>query len=97
MGPIPAPSPGQPRRQGEGEIEIVATAGKRVVLAGEAKWTREPVGFAVLEHLRQVVAHLPGADEGTALLLFGRSFDERLLAAAEHERVRLVDLSDLYA
>jgi AAA+ ATPase superfamily predicted ATPase len=95
-GPIPDPRPGQPRRQAEGEIEVVAMAGDRVVLAGEAKWTAEPVGFGVLEHLRRVVLHVPGADARTELALFGRAFDPRLVAAAESERVRLVSLDDLY-
>ena len=96
-GPIPDPRPGQPRRQTEGEIAIVALAGSRVALAGEAKWTTEPVGFSVLEHLRRVVPHLPGADAGTELVLFSRTFDPRLVAAAESERVRLVSVDDLYA
>lgn len=95
-GPIPDPRPGQPRRQAEGEIEVVAMAGNCVVLAGEAKWTTEPVGFGVLEHLRRVVPHVPGADAQTELVLFGRAFDPRLVAAAETERVRLVSLDDLY-
>ena len=55
----------QPRRQTEREVEVVALAGKRVVLAGEAKWSLEPVGFGVLEHLRRVIAHVPGADAAT--------------------------------
>src|SRR6266567_1482035 len=40
-GPIPAPGPGQPQRQVEAELAVVGVAGKRVVVAGEAKWTRE--------------------------------------------------------
>ena len=96
-GPIPDPQPGQPRRQTEGEIEVIAAAGKRVILAGEAKWTVEPVGFGVLNHLRQVVRHVPGADDRTELVLFKRSFEPRLVDAAEQERVRLVSLDDLYA
>ena len=96
-GPIPDPRPGQPRRQTEGGIEVVAMAGNRVALAGEAKWTSEPVGFGVLEHLRRVVPRVPGADAQTELVLFGRAFDPRLVAAAESERLRLVSVDDLYA
>jgi uncharacterized protein len=95
-GPVPDPRPGQPRRHTEGEIDVVAAAGRRVVAAGEAKWTAEPVGFTVLNHLRQIVQHLPGADASTELVLFGRTFDPRLVEAAERERVRLVTLADLY-
>jgi AAA+ ATPase superfamily predicted ATPase len=95
-GSIPDPRPGQPRRQTEGEIEVVGVAGNRVALAGEAKWTAEPVGFGVLEHLRRVVPHVPGADARTELVLFGRAFDPRLVTAAESERVRLVSIDDLY-
>jgi AAA+ ATPase superfamily predicted ATPase len=95
-GPIPDPRPGQPRRQAEGELEVVAAAGQRVVLAGEAKWTSEPVGFGVLNRLRQVVQHVPGADDQTELILFGRTFEPRLVEAAEREWVRLVSVDDLY-
>jgi AAA+ ATPase superfamily predicted ATPase len=95
-GPIPDPRPGQPRRQAEGEIDVVAAAGSRVILAGEAKWTAEQVGFTVLNHLREIVQHLPGADASTELVLFGRAFDPRLVEAAERERVRLVSPTDLY-
>lgn len=95
-GPIPDPRPGQPRRQTEGEIEVVGMAGNRVALAGAARWTSEPVGFSVLEHLRRVVPYVPGADTRTELVLFGRAFDHRLVAAAESEGVLLVSVDDLY-
>ena len=96
-GPIPDPRPGQPRRQTEGEIEVIAMAGNHVALAGEAKWTAGSVGFGVLEHLRRVIPHVPGVDAQTELVLFGRAFDPRLAAAADAERVRLVSVDDLYA
>ena len=88
-GPVPAPTPEQPRRQAEAELEVVGVAGKRVVVAGEVKWTREPVGFSVLNHLRDVVRRVPGVDNDTELVLFGRRFDARLKAAAFDKRVRL--------
>ncbi len=96
-GPIPDPTREQPRRQTEGEIEVIAAAGNRVVLAGEAKWTRQPVGLGALNHLRQVARHVPGADAETELILFGRAFDARLVEAAERERVRLISPETLYA
>ena len=47
--------------------------------------------------LRRVVSHVPGADAETDLVLFGRVFDPRLVAAAASERVRIVSTDDLYA
>jgi uncharacterized protein len=96
-GPIPAPVPDNRRRQAEAEVDVVAVKAGRVVLAGEAKWTAEPVGFAVLNHLREVVHHVPGADEQTQLMLFGRRFDPRLAEAARAEGIRLVSVDELYA
>lgn len=95
-GPIPAPTPEQPRRQTEGEIEVVAASGTRVLLAGEAKWTRDPVGFGILNHLRAVVRHVPGANEHTQLVLFARHFDPRLTDLGGEAGVRLVTAADLY-
>ena len=71
-------------------------AGRRVVVAGEAKWTREPVGFARLNHTRRVAGHIPGVDPDTEVVLFGRAFDSRLVAAASQERVWLVTPDALY-
>jgi AAA+ ATPase superfamily predicted ATPase len=96
-GPVPAPAPGQPRRQSEAELEIVAATGNRVVLAGEAKWTRDPMGFGVFNHLRDVMRHVSGADEETQLILFARALEPRLEAHAADEGVRLVTAEDLYA
>ena len=95
-GPIPAPTADQPRRQMEGEIEVVAVGRNRVLVAGEAKWSPAPVGFAVLNHLRDVLRFVPGADEQTRIALFAREFDPRLEAAASDEGVRLVKPEDLY-
>lgn len=91
----PIPIPGEPRRQTEGELEIIAAHGQRVILAAEAKWTRQPVGLGVLQHLRSVLPHVPGVDASTDVLLFARLFDPRLRDVAEAERVRLVPAADL--
>lgn len=96
-GPVPAPVPGQPRRHIEAELEVVAAQGPDVVLAGEAKWSAEPAGFAVLNHLREVLHHVPGAGSGTQLALFARQFEPRLVAAAEAEGITLVPVPRLYA
>lgn len=95
-GPIPQPTPENPRNQAEGELEIVAVRGDRVLLAGEAKWTREPVGFGALNHLRDVVRHVSGVTKETRLALFGRVFDPRLEAAASAEGLLLVSSAQLY-
>jgi AAA+ ATPase superfamily predicted ATPase len=95
-GQIPAPSVDSPRRQKSAELEVVAVRGGRVVLAGEAKWSTAPVGFATLNHLREVLPHVPGADASTPLVLFGRRFDPRLRERAGDEGVTLVGPDDLY-
>lgn len=96
-GPIARPQPDKPRNQVEGEIEVVAVQGARLALAGEAKWTREPIGFGVLHHLREVVSQVPGTGSDTQLVLFGRSFSPDLRAAAPAEGVMLISVDDLYA
>lgn len=68
----------RPERQREGEIEIIDAVQNRVVLAGEAKWSREPVGLGVSSHLREVLRSVRGAGTETQLVLFGREFDPRL-------------------
>ena len=68
-----------------------------MVLAGEAKWSREPVGFGVLNHLREVTAQVPGMNENTQLVLFGRTFDPKLQTAATAEGVKLITVDHLYA
>ena len=95
-GPVPTPTADYPRRQTEAELEIVAVAQNRVLVAGEAKWSREPVGFTVLNHLREVLHSVPGATTETQLVLFGREFDPRLKASAADEGVRLVSTAELY-
>ena len=96
-GPVSAPTRVQSRRQAEAELDVIGVAGNRVVAAGEAKWTREPISFSALNHLREVLQYVPGANSETELVLFGRQFEARLKAAAVGERVRLVDAADLYA
>jgi hypothetical protein len=96
-GPIPAPAPGQPRRQAEAEVEVVAAREGRVFVLGEAKWTSAPVDLVVLNRLRRVARHVPGADAETRLILFGRRFDARLREAADKELVALVGPEELYA
>lgn len=96
-GLVPKPLPAISRNLSEGEIDVIATQGNQVVLAGEAKWSREPVSFGVFNHLRETVAHVPGAHEQTQLALFGRTFGFNLQTAAAAEGVKLVTVDDLYS
>lgn len=54
------------------ECELVVTQGARVVLAGEAKWSRGQIGHEGLGQLRRTVAAIPGVDARTLLCLFAR-------------------------
>ena len=83
--PVPRPLPSNPRNQVDGEIEVVAARGSRLTLAGEAKWSREPVGFGVLNHLREVAAHVPGAD-GDEETSQAQSDTRRIIGAHAEER-----------
>lgn len=96
-GPIPAPTPENPRYQMEAELDVVAVNRQTLVLAGEAKWTRAPIGVDVLNHLRSVVARVPSATTQTKLILFARAFDTELTATAAAQGVSLIDLEKLYA
>jgi AAA+ ATPase superfamily predicted ATPase len=96
-GKIPKPPPAPRNETVDREIEVVGVDGKSVVVAGEAKWTNAPVDFGVLNNLRRTLAHVPEVDERTRIVLFGRSFDPRLEAAAADEGVTLVRPADLVA
>jgi AAA+ ATPase superfamily predicted ATPase len=96
-GKIPRPPPAARNETVDREIEVVGVKGQSVVVAGEAKWTNAPVDFGVLNNLRRTLTHVPGADDRTRVILFGRSFDPRLEAAAADEGVTLVRPTDLVA
>jgi AAA+ ATPase superfamily predicted ATPase len=94
------------RRTGErqtDEIDVVGTARGRVTLVGECKWTARPLTAAVLEDLREF--KVPAlrqhgarfAAHGPVVMLFSRAgFTDGLrAAAADDERVRLVELAEL--
>ena len=96
-GAVARPTADNPKHQAEAELEVVAARGERVIAAGEAKWTRGPVGAAALGRLMEVVSHIPGASGETKLFVFGRAFDTRLQERAESEGVTLVSAERLYA
>jgi AAA+ ATPase superfamily predicted ATPase len=91
-GPVPDPRPENPRHQAEAELEVVGVAGKRVLLAGEAKWTNAAVGPREVRRLREVVRHVPGVRGPVKLLLFGRRFDQRLA----NEDVELITADQVF-
>jgi hypothetical protein len=95
-GPVPSPTTDQPRRRAEAELHVIGAAGTRVIVAGAANWTHEYVGFDALSHLRDVIRYVPGADDKTELVLFGRDFDYRLKRRADEEHVMLVTAEALY-
>jgi AAA+ ATPase superfamily predicted ATPase len=81
-------------------IDVVAAAGRTVTVAGECKWTAQPMRRAVLDDLLQ--RKLPalaqaGVDvRGAELVLFSRSgFAPELRSAAAEHHARLVDLDRL--
>jgi AAA+ ATPase superfamily predicted ATPase len=96
-GPVPDPASG-PRRTREGEVELVAYDGRRLVLAGEAKWTSGPADAAALAQLRGTVVHVPGYDPAvTRLALYSREpFDARTRQAADGDGVILRTIEDMY-
>jgi hypothetical protein len=50
----------------------------------------------VLNHLHDVLATWPGANQETQVVLFGRDFDDRLRSGAAEDGVRLVSPADLF-
>jgi hypothetical protein len=96
-GKVPTTPEGTDRNTVDREIEVVGVSGKKVVVAGEAKWSSAPIDFGVLNNLRRTLSHVPGADDQTAIVLFGRTFDPRLRERADEERVTLVDPAALVA
>jgi AAA+ ATPase superfamily predicted ATPase len=90
-------SVGDPAARRELEIDVVATAGERVLAIGEAKWAAH-VGVGELTALERKRTLLGPRAAGAKLLLFGRAgFAPDLRARARRRReVELVDLDRLY-
>lgn len=97
-GPIPDERHPGTRRTREGEIEIVAYDGRRLVLAGEAKWTNGPEDGQALAQLRATVSHVPGyTPDGTRLVLYVRDgYTDRFRRAATAQGVILRTVGDLF-
>lgn len=97
-GPVPDERYPGSRRTREGEIDVAGYDGKRLVLAGEAKWSREPEDGSALAQLRRVVGHVPGFDPGvTRLALYVRAgFTDAFRARARTDGVILRTVDDLF-
>ncbi len=96
-GKVPKPPPAARHETVDREIEVLGIKGKTIVVAGEAKWTNSPVDISVLNALRRTLAHVPGHDESTRIVLFGRSFDPHLRTLATAEDVLLIGPEELVA
>jgi hypothetical protein len=94
------PDESQPgtRRTREGEVELVGYHGKRLVLAGEAKWASGLESGAALAQLRRTVVGVPGYDTAlTKLALYTREgFTDEFKVRARAEGVILRTVRDLY-
>ncbi len=96
-GPVPDERHPGTRRTRQGEIEIVAYDGKRLVLAGEAKWHDGEVGTDALAQLEGTVRFVPGYGSHTKLVIYARDgFTRELRARASASGVVLRTVDDLY-
>lgn len=81
---------------GAHEIDIVGTSARRqVTVVGEAKWSRRPLRFRVLDDLGRHAEALPETGQGVIRLLYSRSGCEP--SVARRPEVRCFSAKDLYA
>ena len=86
------------KRTRSGEVEIVAYQGKRLLLAGEAKWSDGDVDLDALRQLEGTVRFVPGYGPWTRLAVYARDgFTDRARRRAREEGVILRTVDDLYA
>lgn len=97
-GPVPDERYPGTRRTREAELDLVAYDGRRLVLAGEAKWSAGLEDGHALAQLRGTAVHVPGYDPAaTRLALYTREgFTERFRAIAEPSGAILRTVDDLY-
>jgi len=97
-GQIPDPRKPGTREMRSGEIELVVYEGKKLVLAGEAKWHDGLVDGDALSQLLGTVVHLSGYGKHTRLALFARDgFTPAVVARASRDGIILRTVADLYA
>jgi len=90
---------GNPKTKKETEIDIVAASKDNAIL-GECKWTNKKTDGGIYAELREKASAVPNlADRDVCYYLFSRSgFTESLRKEADgNEKLRLVDLKDLFA
>ncbi len=85
---------------GSNEIDILAEMsedGKKVIIAGECKWWKGPVGNNVLEELRQKTAALPESWQSPLRLMLcsASGFTPEVHDKAAIENIILLDAKDL--
>jgi hypothetical protein len=97
-GPVPDDRDPPARRTREAEVDIVGYDGKRLVLAGEAKWSRGMGGRAALEQLRRTAVHVPGYDaDSTRLVIYMRdASDDVFRARSLAEGVIVRTVADMF-
>ena len=81
---------------GKNEIDLVATWEDKVVLAGECKWTAEPVGERVFVELRRKAAKLQLVERPLWVLSSRSGFDPVVRTRAGHGDLLLVGPEDLF-
>ena len=86
------------------EIDVVAPTDESTLIAGEAKFTSTPLGYAVLATLEDDISHIDwtpagGGEPTYEFALFSRAGFKRSVeeAADERDNLRLFDLSDIVA
>jgi len=86
----------------EHEIDVVGRTATGTLLAGEVKFTTQPVGFDVLSRLREEATRIDwtppdGGDPEYQFALFSRSGFKQSVqeAAAEDEALQLYSLDDV--
>ena len=97
-GPVPDERQPGTRRTRQAEIELVGYDGKKLVLAGEAKWSSGPEDGQALAQLLRTVQYVPGHDARTTkLALYSRNgFSDRIVARSQAEGIILRTVEDLY-
>jgi uncharacterized protein len=78
------------------ELEIVGHDNGTVVLAAEAKWTNDRVGFDVLRTLQRRVALLPRVDPDCQLVLFAKAGFTPQVEQMQNPYLALYTLDDLF-
>ena len=97
-GPIPDERQPGTKRTRQGEIELVAYEGKRLVFSGEAKWHDGDVGTDALAQLEATVRFVPGFGPHTKLAIYSRDgFTPQLRARADASGVILRTVEDLFS